>query len=217
MKRIIFIVGSLRKNSFNRQLAKVAEDMLKDRFEISYLYFEDIPYMNQDLELSTPNKQSTMEHHESHLAENGELEAGHKRIHADAYERMSIARIRQEIRHCDGIWIFTPEYNHSYPGLLKNLLDWLSRPEDISNFTMPTVVQGKKVTVSGAGGKNKTMSCREKLNELLEYIKMDVMKEPQAGIELGMEAWVKGEFNLTENQIKQLHEQADKFTEFIDN
>lgn len=71
------------------------------------------------------------------------------------------------------------------------------------------------MTVSGAGGKNKTMSCRDKLNELLEYIKMDVMKEPQVGIELGMEAWVKGEFNITDNQIIQLQEQADKFTDFI--
>lgn len=44
---------------------------------------------------------------------------------------------------------------------------------------------------------------------------MDVMKEPQVGIELGMEAWVKGEFNITDNQIRQLQEQADKFTDFI--
>ena len=184
MKHIIFIVGSLRKHSFNRQLAAIAEDMLKDRYEISYLKFDDIPYMNQDLESQ----------------QNGIT---------------AINRVRQEILKADGIWIFTPEYNHSYPGLLKNLLDWLSRPMDISNFANPTAIQGKKVTASGAGGKNKTMSCREKLNELLEYIKMKVMKEPQVGIELGMEAWVKGEFHLTEEQIKQLKEQADKFAEFV--
>ena len=127
----------------------------------------------------------------------------------------SVFRVRQEILKADGIWIFTPEYNQSYPGLLKNLFDWLSRPMDTSNFANPTAVQGKKVTASGAGGRNKTKSCREKLNELLEYIKMDVMKEPQAGIALGMEAWVKGEFHLTEEQLNELKIQAEKFTEFI--
>ena len=226
MKHILFIIGSLRKKSFNRQLAKIAENMLKDRFEISYLDFEDIPYMNQDLESSivngqqsTVNSQGSMSEPNIHYAEDGELEAGLHRITAISQQPIansqSINKIRQQIKQCDGIWIFTPEYNHSYPGLLKNLFDWLSRPTDISNFTVPTVIQGKKVTVSGAGGKNKTMSCREKLNELLEYIKMNVMKEPQVGIELGMEAWVKGEFHLTEEQMNQLKEQADKFAEFV--
>ena len=129
--------------------------------------------------------------------------------------QQSIFRVRQEVIKADGIWIFTPEYNQSYPGLLKNLFDWLSRPMDVSNFANPTAVQGKKVTASGAGGKNKTAYCRAKLNELLEYIKMDVMKEPQTGIALGMEAWVKGEFRLTEEQLSQLKEQAEKFAEFV--
>ena len=190
MKHIIFIIGSLRKHSFNRQLAKLAGEMLNDRFEISYLDFNDIPYMDQDWEIKGQNQYLTQVQ---------------ERIH----------RVRQEILKADGIWIFTPEYNQSYPGLLKNLFDWLSRPMDISNFTNPTAVQGKKVTASGAGGKNKTAFCRAKLNELLEYIKMDVMKEPQTGIALGMEAWVKGEFKLTEEQYNELKNQADKFAEFV--
>ena len=128
---------------------------------------------------------------------------------------ISVERVRREIINANGIWVFTPEYNRSYPGLLKNLFDWLSRPMDVSNFANPTAAQGKKITVSGAGGKNKTASCREKLNELLKYIKMNVMTEPQVGIELGMEAWVKGEFHLTEEQLSRIKEQADKFAEFI--
>ena len=34
-----------------------------------------------------------------------------------------VARIRKEVSEADGLWIFTPEYNMSYPGHLKNLLD----------------------------------------------------------------------------------------------
>ena len=58
MKNIIFIIGSLRKQSFNRQLAKIAEQMLADRFSITYLEFEDVPLMNQDLETSVPTSVS---------------------------------------------------------------------------------------------------------------------------------------------------------------
>ena len=159
MKNIIFIIGSLRKQSFNRQLAKIAEHILADRFSITYLEFEDVPLMNQDLETSVPT---------------------------------AVSRVRQQILNADGIWIFTPEYNFSYPGLLKNLFDWLSRPMDMSNFANPSAVVGKKITVSGAGGK------------------------PQTGIALGVEAWTKGEFHLTDEQMAQLKEQAEQFVKFTE-
>ena len=248
MKHIVFIIGSLRKDSFNRQMAMVAESLLKDRFVISYLDFENIPYFNQDKEsqqdyetMSQHDNKSTSQQVEglcssslskslsesksssslsssSHRSEDGELEAG-CRCFADspveAYGRMSLSTIRQQILDCDGIWVFTPEYNRSYPGLLKNLFDWLSRPMDISNPTNATAVQGKKITVSGAGGNNKTASCREKLNELLHFIKMDVMTEPQTGIALGKEAWTNGEFKLTDEQLSELKMQAEKFAEFV--
>lgn len=229
MKHIVFIIGSLRKDSFNRQLAMVAESLLKDRFVISYLDFENIPYFNQDLESSIVNSQQSTDNSQcsksaskssssSHRSEDGELEAG-CRCFADspveAYGRMSLSIIRQQILDCDGIWVFTPEYNRSYPGLLKNLFDWLSRPMDISNPTNATAVQGKKITVSGAGGNNKTASCREKLNELLRFIKMDVMTEPQTGIALGKEAWTNGVFKLTDEQLSELKMQAEKFAEFV--
>ena len=229
MKHIVFIIGSLRKDSFNRQLAMVAESLLKDRFVISYLDFENIPYFNQDLESSIVNSQQSTDNSQcsksaskssssSHRSEDGELEAG-CRCFADspveAYGRMSLNTIRQQILDCDGIWVFTPEYNRSYPGLLKNLFDWLSRPMDISNPTNATAVQGKKITVSGAGGSNKTASCREKLNELLHFIKMDVMTEPQTGIALGKEAWTNGVFKLTDEQLSELKTQAERFVEFL--
>ena len=229
MKHIVFIIGSLRKDSFNRQLAMVAESLLKDRFVISYLDFENIPYFNQDLESSIVNSQQSTDNSQCsksapeskssfHRSEDGELEAG-CRCFADspveAYGRMSLSIIRQQILDCDGIWVFTPEYNRSYPGLLKNLFDWLSRPMDISNPTNVTAVQGKKITVSGAGGNNKTASCREKLNELLRFIKMDVMTEPQTGIALGKEAWTNGVFKLTDEQLSELKMQAERFVEFL--
>ncbi len=183
MKNVLFIVGSMRERSFNRQLAKVAEEMLKGKCNVKYLDYNDLPYMNQDLEMPV---------------------------------QASVARVRKEVAEADALWIFTPEYNFSYPGVLKNLLDWLSRPMDMSNFQNPSAALGKKVAVSGCGGKNMTQNCRAKLTELLDFMKMELMHEPQTGIALGMEAWTKGEFALTDEQRAALQKQADVFCAFIE-
>ena len=127
-----------------------------------------------------------------------------------------VTRVRKEVVEADALWIFTPEYNFSYPGVLKNLLDWLSRPMDMSDSQNPSAVLGKKVAISGCGGKNMTQSCRAKLTELLDFMKMDLMHEPQTGIALGLEAWTKGEFALTDEQRAALQAQADAFCKFIE-
>jgi NAD(P)H-dependent FMN reductase len=39
-----------------------------------------------------------------------------------------VVRLRDAIRAADGLLVVTPEYNYSIPGVLKNALDWVSRP-----------------------------------------------------------------------------------------
>ena len=55
-----------------------------------------------------------------------------------------VARLRQEIAAADGVLIATPEFNGSIPGVLKNALDWASRPFPGSSLS------GKPVAVIGA-------------------------------------------------------------------
>ena len=43
-------------------------------------------------------------------------------------EPASVAAVRGAVRAADGIWFVTPQYNASFPGHIKNLIDWLSRP-----------------------------------------------------------------------------------------
>ena len=129
-------------------------------------------------------------------------------------EPETVSRLRAIVKEADGIWVFTPEYNFSYPGHVKNLFDWLSRPLVAGDYETPTVINGKKVALTGAGGKMATAKCREKLTELLTFLKADVM-ELQTGIVLNLEAWTEGRMILTEEQIASLKAQTDAFLKFI--
>lgn len=58
----------------------------------------------------------------------------------------AVKSVRDAVKSADGIWFFTPEYNHYFPGVLKNLIDWLSRP---INENEPQVLAGKPAAISG--------------------------------------------------------------------
>ena len=184
MKKILFIIGSLRKESFNKKLAKEVEEMLSRHATVEYLDYSDVPLMNQDIEFPAPE---------------------------------AVKRVREKVSEADAVWIFTPEYNYSYPGHLKNLIDWLSRPLVAGDRQTPLAINGKKVALSGAGGAAATAKCREKLTELLTlpFIRADVMIEPQTGIQLNMEAWTEGRMMLTEAQKTNLRLQVAAFLEYI--
>lgn len=57
-----------------------------------------------------------------------------------------VADLKDRIAGADGLLIATPEYNNSVPGVLKNAVDWLSRPPD----DIPRVFHDKPVAVTGA-------------------------------------------------------------------
>ena len=58
----------------------------------------------------------------------------------------AVTELKNQLIDADGILLVTPEYNGSMPGVLKNAIDWLSRPGD----DIPKVFGGKPVAVMGA-------------------------------------------------------------------
>jgi len=71
---------------------------------------------------------------------------------ADLPEHPAVAALQQAIRDADAVVIATPEYNHSVPGVLKNALDWGSRPMGRAPFTgKPTaVISASPGSIGGA-------------------------------------------------------------------
>jgi chromate reductase len=61
-----------------------------------------------------------------------------------AEEPAEVARLRDEWGRADAILFATPEYNGSVPGVLKNAIDWASRPR------LEAALQNKTVAVVGA-------------------------------------------------------------------
>lgn len=178
MKKICMIVGSLRKNSFNLQVAKKIEELIGTKAEIFYLDYKNIPLINQDIEFPTPE---------------------------------SIVTIRRQIQQSDAIWICSPEYNGFFPGILKNLLDWLSRPLKANDFSSGTAVMGKKVTICGAGGKFATAGMRKRLKDLLDSIKMTVICGEGTGITVNPDAFSTNKVIFTDEQINLLTKQVQQF------
>ena len=58
----------------------------------------------------------------------------------------AVSAIKEMLAGADGLLIVTPEYNHSIPGVLKNAVDWISRPP----ADIPKVFQGLPVAIIGA-------------------------------------------------------------------
>ena len=74
----------------------------------------------------------------------------------------------------DALVVATPEYNRGVPGVLKNAIDWASRPPLASPLT------GKPVAVMGAStGRGGTARAQEQLRAALEFSRATVLEQPE--------------------------------------
>jgi chromate reductase len=86
----------------------------------------------------------------------------------------SVVALKEAIRDADALLIATPEYNRGVPGVLKNAIDWASRPPLGSPLT------GKPVAIMGAStGRSGTARAQEQLRSALEFSRANVIEQPE--------------------------------------
>jgi chromate reductase len=92
----------------------------------------------------------------------------------DAGEPPQIVAFKRAIARADAMLVATPEYNHGVPGVLKNALDWASRPR----VTSP--LKDKPVAVVGASpGLGSTARAQAQLRETFVFTGACVMPQPE--------------------------------------
>ena len=142
--RVLAICGSLRRRSYNHALLAAAAECAPPGMSVDLAEpLADIPLFDEDLEQATAGGPD------------------------------AVRRLRARVAAADGLLIATPEYNQSMPGVLKNAIDWLSRPGP------EEVLVGKPVAVIGASaGRWGTRLAQSTLRHVLVATEALVMPAP---------------------------------------
>ena len=109
-----------------------------------------------------------------------------------------IVELKQRIREVDAILFVTPEYNYSVPGVLKNAIDWASRPYGDSAWN------GKPAAIMGASvGEVGTARAQYHLRQMMVFLNMFPVNQPEVMIGNASERF-DAQGNLTDNASKEL-------------
>jgi chromate reductase len=141
----LVVVGSLRRGSYNRLLARAASELAPDDVSFTFAAIGDVPVFNADI-----------------VAEHGHPPA--------------VRALREAFDVADGVLVVSPEYNHSVPGGLKNVIDWVS---DGSDHPFP----GKPMAILGAStGRFGTVRMQRHLRDILTGLGALVMPKPEVTV-----------------------------------
>lgn len=178
MKKIAVVVGSLRRDSFNKRLAQALEGLAAGKMEFRFVEIGDLPLFNQDLESDVP---------------------------------ASVIRLRNDIRAADGVLFVTPEYNRSIPGVLKNAIDWGSRPYGQS------VWAGKPAAIGGTSqGGIATSVAQSHLKSMVGgYLAMPMLGQPELYVQW-KDGMIAEDGTVTNEDTKKfLQGFVDKFADWV--
>jgi chromate reductase, NAD(P)H dehydrogenase (quinone) len=96
----------------------------------------------------------------------------------------AVAALRAAVREADGLLLATPEYNRGTSGVLKNAIDWLSRPALVS------VLRWKPVAVVGATtGRGGTRRAQQQVREALHFPGAVVVEGAEVAIALARDSF----------------------------
>jgi chromate reductase, NAD(P)H dehydrogenase (quinone) len=93
----------------------------------------------------------------------------------------AVAKLREGIANADALLIVTPEYNYSISGVLKNAIDWASRPPNQPFAGKPLAIMG----ASGGGGG--TMRAQYHLRQMAVFLDMHPLNKPEVFVRTAQE------------------------------
>jgi chromate reductase len=96
--KVVAIVGSIRKDSYNLKLAQFIQKRYQEQFDLEILNIHESPFYDQVIEMDP---------------------------------RAVVKDFKSKV--ADAVLWVTPEYNATVPGVLVNVIDWLSRVEKVMN------------------------------------------------------------------------------------
>jgi chromate reductase len=112
-----------------------------------------------------------------------------------------VVELKQRIRAADAILIVTPEYNYSVPGVLKNAIDWASRPYGDSAWNgKPAAIMGASVGAIG------TARAQYHLRQMFVFLNMFPVNQPEVMIANASKRFDE-QGNLTDDTTKDLMRQ----------
>jgi chromate reductase len=94
----------------------------------------------------------------------------------DAGMPAPVADLRARIKAADALLLVTPEYNYSVSGVLKNAIDWASRPPAPPLVGKPTAIMGATVGVLG------TSRAQYHLRQIAVFVDMHLVNKPEVMI-----------------------------------
>ena len=163
--KILGIVGSTRKGSYNRGLMNAFIEHKPEGVEMEVVEIGTLPLFDQDVE-------------------------------ASAFPETAQA-LKDQIANADAVIIATPEYNRGMPGVLKNAIDWASRPYGKNSFA------GKTVYVVGASvGPIATAVSQYNVKQVMLYLDAHVIGQPEFYVGLAGEKF-DAEGTLTDASTKE--------------
>ena len=177
MKKIGVIIGSLRKESYNKRLAESFIKLAPKSLSFEIIEIGNLPLYNEDLE--------------------------HSNLPT------AWADFRNEIKHLDGVLFFTPEYNRSIPGALKNAIDVGSRPSGQSVWT------GKPGgVISASTGRLSAFGANHVLRQSMVFLDVPMMQQPEAYIGDAKNLFDK-DGNLDERTTQFLNRFGEAFAKWV--
>ncbi|MGH8623790.1 MAG: NADPH-dependent FMN reductase [Gammaproteobacteria bacterium] len=88
-----------------------------------------------------------------------------------------VAELKQKIRNTDAILLVTPEYNYGVPGVLKNAIDWSSRPYGDNAWDgKPVAIMSAAMSMGGG------VRAQYQLRQSFVFLNMEAVLQPEVAI-----------------------------------